>query len=123
MIIVLIYCNLGTTPLWYATLLNVLLMVGVMGRLISSSALVTAIPAQLDRGAFMSINSSIQQFSGGIASVIAGSIITQSKSGALVHYNIIGYIVATAVIVTIAMLYFINKYLMQKVISTAPAQV
>jgi predicted MFS family arabinose efflux permease len=123
MIIVLIYSNLGITAFWFATALNVLLMVGVMGRLISSSALITAIPVPADRGAFMGINSSIQQFSGGIASVIAGAIVSQSKSGALLHYDIIGYIVAVAVVITVAMLYMINKFVMQKSVKMATAQV
>ncbi len=120
MAMVLIYSNLGITPLWFAIAINVLIMTGALSRMISSSALITAIPTPGDRGTFMSINSSIQQLSGGIASVIAGSIVIQSKSGPLLHYNIIGYIVAISITITIGMLYYINKYILRKVLLSAP---
>jgi len=110
----MIYCNLGVTPLWIVIALNIILTIGVLARLISSSALMTAIPEKSDRGAFMSVNSSVQQVSGGIAAVIAGSIVKQSGSGKLLHYDTLGYVVITAVIITIITMYFINKILEQK---------
>jgi predicted MFS family arabinose efflux permease len=113
-IIILIYCNLGLTPFWLVIVLNTLLMIGVLSRLISSSALLTAIPETNDRGAFMSINSSLQQISGGIASIIAGLIVVQTSAGALKHYNIIGYIVVGTIIMTIVMMRSINKYVLKR---------
>jgi len=59
--LVLIYTNLGITPLWLAIVLNSLLFMGVTSRIISSSALTTAVPDPADRGAFMGINSSVAQ--------------------------------------------------------------
>lgn len=113
-VIILVYCNLGITPFWLVVVLNTLLMLGVLSRLISSSALLTAIPETNDRGAFMSINSSLQQLSGGIASIIAGLIIVQTGSGVLKHYNTIGYIVVGSIILTIIMMRSINKYVLKK---------
>jgi predicted MFS family arabinose efflux permease len=110
----LIYCNLGVTPLWIVIAINIILTIGVLARMISSSALMTAIPEKSDRGAFMSVNSSVQQVSGGIAAVIAGSIVVQSGTGKLLHYNTLGYVVVSAVIITIVTMYFINKILEQK---------
>jgi predicted MFS family arabinose efflux permease len=110
----LIYCNLGVTPLWIVIAINIILTIGVLARMISSSALMTAIPEKSDRGAFMSVNSSVQQVSGGIAAVIAGSIVVQSGTGKLLHYNTLGYVVVTAAIITIVTMYFINKILEQK---------
>lgn len=72
MIIIAIYTNIGITPLGWVILLNVILFIGISSRMISASALMTAIPQPQDRGAFMSINSSVQQISGGIASAAAG---------------------------------------------------
>jgi len=40
-------------------------------------ALITALPGPEDRGAFMSINSSLQQIAGGIAAAIGGMIVVQ----------------------------------------------
>jgi predicted MFS family arabinose efflux permease len=113
-VIILIYCNLGITPFWLVIVLNTLLMMGVLSRLISSSALLTAIPETNERGAFMSINSSLQQISGGIASVIAGLIVVQTSTGRLMHYDIIGYIVVVSIILTIIMMRSINKYVLTK---------
>ena len=82
-IMVTIYCSLGITPIWLVIMLNVILFIGITARMISSQALMTAIPAPADRGAFMGINSSIMQISGGVASAIAGMIIVQTESGEL----------------------------------------
>lgn len=112
--VILIYCNLGITPLWIVIALNVALMMGVLSRMISSSALMTAIPEMNDRGAFMSVNSSVQQMSGGIASVIAGLIVVQSNNGPLQHYDILGYIVSVSIILTVIMMHSINRHVSEK---------
>jgi predicted MFS family arabinose efflux permease len=114
LVIILIYCNLGLTPFWLVVVLNILLMMGVLSRIISSSALITAIPETNERGAFMSINSSVQQISGGIASILAGLIIVQTSTGRLKHYDIIGYIVVATVVLTIIMMHSINQYVIKK---------
>jgi predicted MFS family arabinose efflux permease len=121
-VVILFYCNLGITPYWLVIVLNTVLMMGVLSRIISSSALITAIPETNERGAFMSINSSVQQLSGGIASIIAGLIVVQTASGKLSHYDTIGYIVSASIVVTIFMMRSINKYVLQKAQSTVASQ-
>lgn len=114
MILVAIYCNLGVTPLWLIIVLNVILFIGISSRIISASALMTAIPEAKDRGAFMSINSSVQQVSGGFASALAGIIVVQRSSGYLERYDLLGYVVVFAMAVTIVMMYFISKRVNEK---------
>lgn len=109
-IIVVIYTNLGITPFAAIVALNVIMFVGISSRMISASALMTAIPEPQDRGAFMSINSSVQQISGGVAAAIAGMIVVQTPSGKLEHYNTLGYVVIGTMVFTVIMMYFINKY-------------
>lgn len=106
---VAIYTNLGTTPFALVTMINVLMFLGVSSRMISASALTTAVPAPQDRGAFMSINASVQQISGGIGSAVAGLIVVQTSTGALLHYNYLGDVVIGAMIITIIMMRFVNK--------------
>jgi len=106
-----IYCNLGITSFWIVTLINIILTIGVLSRIISVSALMTAIPEASDRGAFMSVNSSVQQVSGGIAAIIAGMIAKQSDTGRLIHYNTLGYVVVVTIILTVVAMYYINKFL------------
>ena len=113
-IIVLIYTHLGITPMWIIIMLSVLLFVGITSRMITSSALMTAVPEQQDRGAFMSINASVQQIAGGIASWVAGWIVVQSSNGPLQHYDILGYVVIGTMCITVVMMYFLNNYVNKK---------
>jgi predicted MFS family arabinose efflux permease len=114
MVMVAIYCNLGITPLWIIIVLNVILFIGISSRMISASALMTAIPEAKDRGAFMSINSSVQQISGGIASVVAGLIVIQTSSGYLERYDMLGYVVVGAMLITIFMMHIIDAQVKAK---------
>lgn len=111
---ILIYCNLGITPLWMVIVLNIFTFLGITSRMVASQALVSAIPEPKDRGTFMGINSSVMQISGGIASAIAGMIVQQSESGQLLHYPILGYVVSLSMIVTLIMMFFIQKIVREK---------
>lgn len=112
---VLIYTNLGITPFWLVLILNVLMMSGVMGRIVPSTALTTAIPVMQDRGAFMSINSSLQQIAGGIAAALAGTIVVQKdKFSPLVHYDTLGYIVTSVTIISLLLMYRVSKLVKAK---------
>ena len=113
-IMVGIYTQLGITPLWVIIVLNVILFTGISARMISSSALMTAIPSMKDRGAFMSINSSIQQISGGVASFIAGLIVVQQPNGILDHYDTLGYTVIGSMVVAIGLIYWVDQYVRQR---------
>jgi predicted MFS family arabinose efflux permease len=113
---VTIYCNLGVTSLQWVMLINIVLFVGVMARMISASALTTAVPEPQDRGAFMAISSSLQQFSGGVASWVAALIVVQTPQGPLRRYDVLGWVVVGAMLVMIAMMYPIHKAVMRKII-------
>jgi predicted MFS family arabinose efflux permease len=112
--IVVVYCNLGVTPFWAVVIVSVIMFVGVSSRMISSSALMTAVPEPADRGAFMGVNSSIQQISGGIATFVAGLIVVQTASGKLENYSILGYTVVSTMMLTVAMMYIIHLQVTRK---------
>ncbi|HVR63427.1 MAG TPA: MFS transporter [Polyangia bacterium] len=116
-----IYCNLGVTPLQWVMLINIVLFVGVMARMISASALTTAVPDPQDRGAFMAVSSSLQQFSGGVASWVAGLIVVQTPQGPLQRYDVLGWVVVGAMLIMIAMMYPIHKAVMRKIIQARVA--
>lgn len=118
-IVVLIYCNLGLTPLWGVMIVSVVMFTGVSSRMISSQALLSAVPDQKDRGAFMSINSSVQQISGGIATMVAGLIIVQAADGKLQRYDVLGYVVSGVMIVTIVLMYGLDRVVKQKIQSAS----
>ncbi|HWA34121.1 MAG TPA: MFS transporter [Cyclobacteriaceae bacterium] len=119
-VMVAIYTPMGVTPFWVITAISVIMFIGVSSRMISSSALVSAIPAAEDRGAFMSINASVQQVSGGIAAWIAGLIIYQNADGLLQRYHILGYVVNGSMLVTVAMMYWINSMVKAKEATSTP---
>jgi len=122
MLMVSIYTHLGITPLWQVISLNVVLFIGISSRMISASALMTAVPEPQDRGAFMGINSSIQQISGGVAAFAAGKIVVQVKDAPLQNYDILGYVVICSMLITAGMMYIINKQVMNKKPFTPPAK-
>lgn len=113
-IIIMIYCNLGVTPISMVIGLSILMFIGVTSRMVSSQALLTAIPEPADRGAFMGINSSVMQISGGIASAVAGIIVVQGADGKLQNYPLLGIVVSGSIVITIIMMYFINKMVQEK---------
>ncbi len=119
MIMVTIYCHLGLTPLWLVMLVNVLLFIGISGRMIATSALISAVPDLNDRGAFMSVNSALQQFSGGIASALAGLIVVQTPGGRLDHYGLLGGVVVAAMLITLVLMYSVHQIVQAKT-KTAP---
>jgi len=113
--IVLIYTHLGPTPLWVVMILNIIMFVGISSRMISSSALISAVPDQTDRGAFMSINSSIQQISGGVAAYVAGLIVFQATpTSPLENYDVLGYVVSVTIIITMILIWFLDQYVSRK---------
>ncbi|GAA4341460.1 MFS transporter [Flaviaesturariibacter amylovorans] len=92
MLMVGIYTHMTPMALGFVIAVSVLMFAGVMSRAIPGQALMTAIPTPSDRGAFMSINSSLQQIAGGIASVIAGWVIVQEPSGRIHHFDTLGWL-------------------------------
>lgn len=114
-IMVMIYTHLGPTPIWVVILINVILFTGISSRMISSSALISGVPEMKDRGAYMGINSSIQQVSGGIAAFVAGLIVYQpAKNAPLQHFDTVGYVTACTMLITLVMMFFIDREVSRK---------
>ncbi len=105
----LIYTHLGHVSLATAIIVNVLMFVGIFSRMIPSQALITAIPEPSQRGSFSAVSASLQQLSGGLGSVLAAAIIAQGADGALLHFDRIGYVVVTTTIITLVLMYFVQK--------------
>lgn len=123
MIMCIWYTNLPITPLWAAILLNVMLMAGVTSRMVPSSALVSAVPELKDRGAFMSINASLQQLAGGIAAALAGKIVVQQTNfSPLEHYDVVGYTVVVFSIMSLLMMYRVDRLVKARMKSSHEAK-
>jgi predicted MFS family arabinose efflux permease len=115
MVMVFTYTHLGPNPVWIVIMINTILWVGISSRMISSSALTSGVPDMKDRGAYMGINSSIQQVSGGIAAFVAGLIVYQpTRTSPLQHFDIVGYVTICSMILTMIMMYFIDRQVSKK---------
>ena len=110
MVMCLWYTQLSATPFWGVIAINILMMAGVMSRMVPSTALTTAVPAMEDRGAFMSINASLQQLAGGIAAAVAGKIVIQENNfSPLENYDVLGYVIVLISVLTLFLMYRVNK--------------
>lgn len=124
MLMIAVYTNLGHTSFVMLTVINIIMFSGIMSRMIPATAITSAIPQPQDRGAFMSINSSVQQVSGGIAAAISGTIIVERPDKSLSHFDTVGYVTIVAMIVAAFIMYFVNRQVVRKVgNTTAPKPV
>jgi len=112
--VVIYYTHLGVTPLWMVIVISCVMFVCVSARMISASALASGIPAMPDRGAYMAINSSLQQFSGGVAAGLAGLIVVQSPGGRLEHYGLLGWVVAGVMSLTVVLMFNVHRMVRER---------
>jgi len=120
MVVIVVYTHMGTIPFWLVATFNVVMMVGITGRMVPSTTLVSGVPAMQDRGAFMSINASLQQISGGIGAVIGGLIVTKDVvTHKLGHYEVVGYIVAAITLVSIVLMYRVDRLVKRRTAAQA----
>jgi predicted MFS family arabinose efflux permease len=103
--------NLPPVPLWQALVVTGLFFIFSNGRMVPSTTMETALVKPENRGSYMSIRSSVQQLTAGLASYLAGLIITEKPSAfgdvkALVNYQYVGLI---AVFFSLVALYISRK--------------
>ena len=109
-VMVIIYTHLAVAPFWFVLLMNVLFMIGIMSRMVPAMALNTSLPEVKDRGAYMSINSSLQQIAGGLAAAVGGMVVVQkTKTSPLEHYDTLGYVIVGLTIISVYMLYRVSR--------------
>lgn len=110
-----IYVHLGQTSLTVLILVNVLMMGGIMARMVPSQALSSAVPQPADRGAYMSINASLQQLAGGIAAFLGGMIVFQKSPNApLERFDLLGYVVIGVIAINIFFTYRVYQIIKTK---------
>ena len=103
------YTHLGPSPLWLVFAAQCTFAVLLSGRISSTAALVSAVPAPSDRGAYMSVSSSMQQLSGGVASWIAGMVVMTGTAGEITNYYVLGWIIAGTMTATWLQMRLVNK--------------
>ena len=79
----------------------VMFFVLVSGRMVPGMAVVTSAARPGGRAAFMTLNGSVMQIGSGLAATLSGTLVQRLPSGALLHYNWVGWIAAAATLVAI----------------------
>ena len=109
-IMILIYTNLTPVPIWIVIIINIILFMGIMSRMVPATTLNSAVPEPYDRGAYMSINSSLQQMAGGLAALFAGFIVIQeTKTSPLEHFNWLGYVMVAFIAICLFLVYRMSQ--------------
>jgi predicted MFS family arabinose efflux permease len=105
----LVTTNLPVTPLWIVLINSTAFFILVSGRMIPAMAMVSQIVESKVRGTFMSLIGSVQMLSSGIASVLAGWVVTIGPDGMMQHYNLVGYGAAVCGLLTFWLVGYIHS--------------
>lgn len=91
----LVVTHIGAAPLWLWLICTTLFFVLVSGRMIPAMAIITSAAQPKLRGTFMSLHATTQSLAMGLATTLAGFIITQDATGRIIGYETVGYIAVT----------------------------
>jgi predicted MFS family arabinose efflux permease len=101
-----IITNLPSVPFYSVLVVTGFWFVISSGRTIPAQALISNVVSSERRGSFLSINSSVQQISVGLASVIAGLVVVKLPNNTLENYQITGYI---SIVITLVSIFVVSK--------------
>jgi len=97
----LVVTHIGAAPLWLWLVCTTAFFVLVSGRMIPAMAIITSAARPKLRGTFMSLNATMQSLSMGLATTLAGFIITQNDAGQIVDYGLAGIVAITGNVLAI----------------------
>ncbi|MBU3606458.1 MFS transporter [Polynucleobacter sp. MWH-Creno-3A4] len=100
--------NLVPVPLWMVLINSTAFFILISGRMIPAMAMVSQVVTPQIRGTFMSLVGSTQMLASGIASVVAGMIVTIRPDGMMEHYNLVGYGAAVCGLLTFWLVGYIH---------------
>jgi predicted MFS family arabinose efflux permease len=104
----LVTTNLMPVPLWVVLINSTAFFVLVSGRMIPAMAIVSQVVDAKIRGTFMSLVGSVQMLASGLASVIAGVVVTIGADGKMEYYNLVGYGAAACGLLTFWLVGYIH---------------
>jgi predicted MFS family arabinose efflux permease len=105
----LVTTNLGVVPLWVVLINSTAFFILISGRMIPAMAMVSQLVEPKIRGTFMSLVGSVQMLASGIASVVAGIVVTIAADGKMEHYNLVGYGAAVCGLLTFWLVGYIHQ--------------
>jgi MFS transporter, DHA1 family, inner membrane transport protein len=102
--------NMPGIPFYYVLAVFGLWFTFSTGRNIPAQAMISTVVDPMQRGKFMSFNSSFQQLFTGMASIIAGLIVVRDNTGKIYHYEWVGYLSITIVFSMLFLGFKLAKY-------------
>jgi predicted MFS family arabinose efflux permease len=106
---ILVLTNLPQVPLWVALTVTTLFMVFTSGRVIVAINMINGALVPAYRGAFMSINASVQQMSAGLASFSASLIVVQQPGTPMTGYATVGVVAFCFSLLTLTLAHRIRR--------------
>ncbi|MBC5772493.1 MFS transporter [Pontibacter sp. KCTC 32443] len=98
---ILLITNLPPVPHYMALMVTTVFFIFFGARFVPAMSLITSSVEPKLRGSFMSINSSVQQLSAGVAAFLSGLIVQEAADGKLLHFNWDGVLACLITLVTI----------------------
>jgi predicted MFS family arabinose efflux permease len=98
---ILLITNLPPVQHYVALIVSTIFFIFFGARFVPAMSLITSSVEPKLRGSFMSINSSVQQLSAGIAAFISGLIVAESADGKLLHFGWDGVLACLVTLIAI----------------------
>jgi DHA1 family inner membrane transport protein len=111
---VFLITNMPPIPFYFVLMVTGIWFVLSTGRGIPAQAMISNVVPSEQRGSFMSFNTSVQQLFTGMASLIAGWIVTVDAEGKIHNYQWVGYISIAIVFSCLFTAGFLNKRILEK---------
>jgi predicted MFS family arabinose efflux permease len=99
--LMLVITHLPPVPVAFVVAIFGALMMCNVGRMIAAMAMVTSSVEPRRRGAFLSVNSSVQHMASGIGAYVGGVIVTKAASGRIEHFGAVGWFGAACTLSTL----------------------
>jgi len=108
----------GALPLWAWLICTTSLFVLVSGRMIPAMAIIASAARPQLRGTFMSLNGTVQSLAMGLATSLAGFLISMDGTGKMTGYPLVGYVAIGANLLAIA---FVSRIVVHEQPAGKPA--
>jgi predicted MFS family arabinose efflux permease len=99
--LMVVITHLPPVPVVLAVAVFGALMMCNVGRMIAAMAMVTSSVEPRRRGAFLSVNSSVQHVASGIGAYLGGVIVTKAANGRIEHFGTVGWFGAACTLSTL----------------------
>jgi len=103
--------HLTSAPLWLWIICTTVFFILVSGRMIPAMAIITSSAQPKLRGTFMTLNATTQALAMGLATTLAGFIISQNEAGLIVDYSVVGYV---AIVANLIAIWFVGRIAMHQ---------